>query len=123
VRQHRGGEGYTVGDGDGRGGEDDGRVGRGSGNVPFEFVGEVASAGAVAEARDVERGTTTAGHLVKIVGCLCGVVLRDLQVRQIAVVRELVMMLKVVDEASPGERRSAGPSFRVRASELGALSS
>jgi hypothetical protein len=32
------------------------------GNVPFEFVGEVASAGAVAEARNVERGTTAARH-------------------------------------------------------------
>ena len=96
-RQHRRGEGYTVGDGDGRGREDDGRVGRGSGNVPFEFVGEVASAGAVAEAGDVERGTTTAGHLAMIVGCLSGVVLRDLQVRQVAVVGELVMMLKAAD--------------------------
>jgi hypothetical protein len=45
-------------------GKDGGRVGRGSGNVPFEFVGEVASAGAVAEAGDVERGTTAARHLV-----------------------------------------------------------
>jgi len=68
ARQNRGGEECTVGDGDGRGGEDDGRVGRGSGNVPFEFVGEVASAGAVAEAGDVERGTTTAGHLEVFVG-------------------------------------------------------
>jgi hypothetical protein len=41
-------------------GNDGGRIGRGLGNVPFEFVGEVASAGAVAEAGDVERGTTAA---------------------------------------------------------------
>jgi hypothetical protein len=32
------------------------------GDVPFEFVGEIASAGAVTEARDVERGATTARH-------------------------------------------------------------
>ena len=43
-------------------GEDGGRFGRGSGNVPFEFVGEVASAGAVAKASDVEGGTTAARH-------------------------------------------------------------
>jgi hypothetical protein len=42
--------------------DDGGRVGRGSGNVPFEFVGEVARAGAVAEARDVERGAAAARH-------------------------------------------------------------
>ena len=62
ARQNRGGEECTVGDGDGRGGEDDGRVGRGSGNVPFEFVGEVARAGAMAEASDVEGRATTARH-------------------------------------------------------------
>lgn len=43
-------------------GEDDGRRGRGSANVPFEFVGEVARAGAVAEARDVERRAAAARH-------------------------------------------------------------
>jgi hypothetical protein len=42
--------------------DDGGRLGRGSGNVPFEFVGEVARAGAVAEARDVERGAAAARH-------------------------------------------------------------
>jgi hypothetical protein len=47
-------------DGEGSAG---GRVGRGSGNVPFEFVGEVARAGAVAEARDVERGAAAARHV------------------------------------------------------------
>jgi hypothetical protein len=63
-KQHRGGKYIVRGtemDGKGR---DGGRVGRGLGNVPFEFVGEVASAGAVAEAGDVERGTTAARHLV-----------------------------------------------------------
>ena len=34
--------------------------GRSLSNVPFEFEGEVASAGAMAEASDVERSTTTA---------------------------------------------------------------
>jgi hypothetical protein len=50
--------------------KDDGRVGRGLGNVPFEFVGEVARAGAVAEAGDVKRGTTAARHAVMEMGCL-----------------------------------------------------
>jgi hypothetical protein len=50
--------------------KDDGRVGRGLGNVPFEFVGEVARAGAVAEAGDVERGTTAARHAVMEMWCL-----------------------------------------------------
>jgi hypothetical protein len=64
-------------DGEGSAG---GRVGRGSGNVPFEFVGEVARAGAVAEARDVERGAAAARHVrcawgvceVCVCGCGCG---------------------------------------------------
>lgn len=47
--------------------KDGGRVGRGLGNVPFEFVGEVASAGAVAEARDVESGAASARHRVAYV--------------------------------------------------------
>jgi len=33
-------------------------------DVPFELVGEVARAGAVAEARDVERSATAARHVV-----------------------------------------------------------
>lgn len=37
--------------------------GSGSWDVPFELVGEVARAGAVAETRDVER-LTTARHVV-----------------------------------------------------------
>jgi hypothetical protein len=50
-------------DGKGDGDDDDDRGGREAlGNVPFEFVGEVASAGAVAEARDVEGGTAAARH-------------------------------------------------------------
>jgi len=53
--------------------QDDGRCGRGLRDVPFEFVGEVASAGAVAEARDVERGATTARrHLAVSVCCVSG---------------------------------------------------
>ena len=57
--------------------------GRGPGNVPFEFVGEVASAGAVAEARDVERGATAARHGAVMLWCLFGAVIRDLQLRQV----------------------------------------
>jgi hypothetical protein len=72
-------------------GKDDGRVGRGLRNVPFEFVGEVASAGAVAEAGDVERGTTAARHLVMEMDWLCNVVLQDLQLRQVAIVGVVVM--------------------------------
>jgi hypothetical protein len=63
-KQHRGREVYIAKTGMDGTGKDGGRVGRGLGNVPFEFVGEVASAGAVAEAGDVERGTTAARHLV-----------------------------------------------------------
>lgn len=50
-------------------GEDGGRRGRCSGNVPFEFVGEVARAGAVAKARDVEGGAAAARH-VRLMLCL-----------------------------------------------------
>lgn len=54
-------------------GQDDGRI-RGSivgdeasmaeafADIPFEFVGEVASAGAVAEATDIESGATSRRH-------------------------------------------------------------
>jgi hypothetical protein len=64
--------------------DDDGRVGRGLGNVPFEFVGEVASAGAVAKARDVKSGAAAARHVDGGVLCLCGSEIRDSQLRQVA---------------------------------------
>jgi hypothetical protein len=32
-------------------------------NIPFELVGEVAGAGAVAEASDIERGAAAARHV------------------------------------------------------------
>jgi hypothetical protein len=88
--------------------KDDGRVGRGLGNVPFEFVGEVASAGAVAKASDVERGTTAARHLVMGTGCLCGVVLRDLQVRQVAIDAEVVLSKEGLT-AKKGRHAVRGP--------------
>ena len=49
--------------GGGRRREDDGRAGgEALGDIPFELVGKVASAGAVAEAGDVERGSSAARH-------------------------------------------------------------
>ncbi len=65
-----------AGDGDGYGdggeeGEDDGDEGAGVDevDVPFELVGKVASAGAVAEARHVER-SATARHCDAVVGTI-----------------------------------------------------
>jgi hypothetical protein len=58
--------------------------GEASQDVPFELVGKVARAGAVAKAGDVERGSASARHGVgKVWPCKEGVVIQMWWLRQI----------------------------------------
>jgi hypothetical protein len=64
-------------------------------DIPFELVGKVASACAVAEAGDVERGAAAARHACLLVTCGGYIkVIRNLQLRQVEVTVTVWLMIE-----------------------------